>query len=314
MCRSIQGKVAISRGVAALARRHFSTAVLSLAETPASVASQGIFNQVASAEDIAMYIAMTALVSFSRSEVKATLLDRRSLRPFFDAAPAARRCLQAFLDSEYAQCIAETQAMQVCIPPRNRHPPCMHASHPYPSQSTLQCDPWAKPVLAELVAAIRMQLVRQYCLPYSAISLNKMAAAFACSEEVLTADVVELISSGSLPFRVDSAAGKLIAKQSDKRAASYARAQQAADDFVAASQGVLVRMSAELHGVSAQKGSGDAAGRGIASGVPGMPRGLGGLGGGRSPLVEDEEGDIDLGGGSLGPFDGLRSGIAGGEF
>ena len=111
--RNVQGKVAIARGVASIARRNFSTAVLSLAETPASIASSGTFNEVASAEDIAMYIALTALVSMTRAEVKANLLDRRSLRPFFDAAPVARRCLQAFLDSEYAKCISETQTMQV---------------------------------------------------------------------------------------------------------------------------------------------------------------------------------------------------------
>ena len=96
-----------------MARRNFSTAVLSFAEIPSSIAANATFNQIASAEDLAKYIALTALVALTRGEVKASLLDRRSLRAFFDAAPAARRCLQAFLDSEYAQCIAESQLIQV---------------------------------------------------------------------------------------------------------------------------------------------------------------------------------------------------------
>ena len=173
----------------------------------------------------------------------------------------------------------------------------LYSHCPFFLQESLQFDPWARPVLAELNSAIRVQLVCQYCAPYSAISLSKMAAAFACPEEVLTDDVVELISGGSLPFRVDSAAGKLVAKHSNKRSAAYTRAQQVADDFVVAGQGVLVRMSAELHGVSATKAGGDAPGRGIASGLPAMPR-RGGVGddsvaAGRS-LREDAEGDVDL--------------------
>lgn len=71
------------------------------------------------------------------------------------------------------------------------------------SQSQHLLIPYLTPHLANLTSSIRRLALIQYFKPFHAVRLGRMAEAFGLDEEVLLADVVDLVRSGEIEGRLD---------------------------------------------------------------------------------------------------------------
>ena len=98
------------------------------------------------------------------------------------------------------------------------------------------------PHVLPLTNLIRSKALVQYFQPFSSIKLERMSQAFGWSVDELEQQVVSLIQSGEIKARVDRQNKILKAKETDQRAALFARAIKNGQAMQAANRKLLLRM------------------------------------------------------------------------
>lgn len=112
-----------------------------------------------------------------------------------------------------------------------------------PPQPALQRDALLGPRAGQLQTAIVDRIIVDSTSPFSRVSLAATARSICRSEGELSAAAVRLVESGRLPFRVDAAAGALVAKFTDQRGSVYAKAMALAEAMETDTKAALLRMS-----------------------------------------------------------------------
>ncbi|KAI6019127.1 26S proteasome subunit RPN7-domain-containing protein [Pisolithus marmoratus] len=170
--------------------------------------------------DIAIYGALCALASLSRSFVKAQLVDNPTFATYIEQEPYVRELVQAYMASDFKKVLDILSRNSI------RHNTDIHLS----------------PHTPELTRLIRHVSLVLYFAPFETVRLERMADALGWSVEEVEREVVGLIQGGRIVGRVDSRGKILVAKKTDHRAELFSRAMKMASEMEKTNRKLLLRM------------------------------------------------------------------------
>jgi COP9 signalosome complex subunit 1 len=204
--------------MASLETRDFASAALKFTQLPFLPSCTDMVSQ----SDIAMYGALTAMASMERTQVK-SILEHVEFRQYLELDPVVRELLTTYCSAKSIQCLDMLQRME----------------------TTLQIDPFLRPHLSSLAAAIRQKLIILYCRPYAVLDLNKMAQAFRCEPyQVLETELLQLILDDKLEASLDCVARVLRSRKKDARVELYHQVSRCGEDVNTLHQIALMRVNA----------------------------------------------------------------------
>lgn len=138
--------------------------------------------QVLTGNDIAVYGGLCALASMDRSELQRLVLENNDFRQFLELEPHIRRAISLFCGSKYTQCLEILEAYR----------------------TDYLLDIYLNPHIKELYGRVRSKSIVQYFIPFSCVTLEQMATAFAPVGDVSIEDeLTEMIQRGALDARID---------------------------------------------------------------------------------------------------------------
>ena len=257
-------------GLAYLSSGNYTEAARSFLQTDPLLGDR--FNQVLSANDVAVYGGLTALACMDRDALQHQVLDSSSFRTFLELEPHIRRAITLYVSSKYSACLTILDA--------------------YSADYQLDIYLWHH--LEALYAAIRSKSIIQYFIPFSRVTFAAMAAAFATTEADIEKELIAMVEAGTLDARIDLQDRVLEARTSDLRADVQAKALAAADRYEREAKARLFRMNVVAAGleVKGPKGKGHQS-----MGSGGSAGGGGVSGGGAGTVLGGEEMFAGVGGG-----------------
>lgn len=197
-------------GLALLEAGNFKAAARKLAECAAAAAADTAgFAELLLPRELALCGGLCALASLDRAELKQRVIDSHPFRALLDAVPLLGECAHAFHAASYAKCLRALEALR----------------------PELQLEPHLRPHVDALCALVRSRALVNYFAPYNAIDLRRMADAFGLALPALEAELVALITAGSIAGRIDSATKVLHAHRADARLATFRCARQMGDEY-----------------------------------------------------------------------------------
>ncbi|KAI9817752.1 MAG: hypothetical protein M1827_000871 [Pycnora praestabilis] len=176
----VQPLLCASMGLAQLASGNFKEAATSFLETDSGLGDR--FNQVLTSNDVAVYGGLCALASMDRNELQTNVLENSSFRNFLELEPHIRRAISFFCSSKYSQCLEILEA--------------------YKTDYLL--DLHLQRHVGELYYRVRSKSIVQYFIPFSCVTLDAMAQAFATNERSIEDELVNMIERGTLEARIDT--------------------------------------------------------------------------------------------------------------
>ncbi|KIY42962.1 PCI-domain-containing protein [Fistulina hepatica ATCC 64428] len=216
----VQSKLNLATGIAHLGQGYFEKAALAFLRI-GSIKDLGDWvGKLVAPGDIAVYGVLCALSSYSRSALKAQILENAAFGVYMEQEPYVRELLEAYMGSTF----------KTVLELLDRHAARHYADmHLYPHVDALQ-------------NAIRSWAVKLYFQPFQSIRLDRMSAAFGWTVGETERHVVTLIQSGEIQARVDSRNKVLLAKKTDPRTELFERAIRAGDAIEEANRKLLFRM------------------------------------------------------------------------
>ncbi|KAF8665046.1 hypothetical protein AX16_000658 [Volvariella volvacea WC 439] len=170
--------------------------------------------------DIAIYAVLCAMATYTRSQLKAQILENDAFGVYLEHEPYVRDLISSYMACNFKA------VLELLTKYSTRHFLDLHlASH-----------------VSDLTHMIQNWAVILYFQPFSSIKLHRMATAFGWTVEEVERNVVNLIQSGKIKGRVDSQNKILQATQTDSRAELFARALRAATEMQASNRKLLLRM------------------------------------------------------------------------
>lgn len=172
----LQPYMKITQGIAYMGQELWLEAAKCFLEADSSIAST-TYQEIASANDVAVYGGLLALVSMDRKELQRAVLDNSTFRTFLELEPHIRRAITQFVNGRYSACIATLEA----------HRP----DH--------LLDIYLQKHIPKIYGKIRFKCIVQYLIPFSCVTLDTMEKAFG-SPDLPTSiedELVELIRDGS---------------------------------------------------------------------------------------------------------------------
>lgn len=143
--------------------------------------------------DIGMMAILTAMSSYSVSEFKTSVVNKKSFKPILLAHSKANELALSFSNKEFANLL---RLLESCA-------------------DDLLHDPYLSTHMDHLVTKITEKSVLEYLAPYESVSLQRMSDAFGADVEGVLAS---LIGKGALAARIDGITGTLFKlKESPKQ-------------------------------------------------------------------------------------------------
>ncbi|KAI0701936.1 G protein pathway suppressor 1 [Cytidiella melzeri] len=170
--------------------------------------------------DIAIYGTLCALASFPRSSIKAQILDNDNFTLYIEQEPYVRELVEAYMSSKFKT------VLEILEKHSTRH----------------GIDVFLAAHVVNLTNLIRSRALVLYFQPFASIKLENLSAAFGWSPQYLEQQIVSLIQAGEIEARLDKQNKILKAKDTDQRAALYARAIKAGRDMQATNRKLVLRM------------------------------------------------------------------------
>jgi COP9 signalosome complex subunit 1 len=219
-----------SSGVAHLGSGNYRDAAEAFLSVPfdltlaGSVHNFNFTRSIASANDIAIYGGLTALATLDREALTTRVLGG-SFRAFLELEPHMRKAISLFTTAKYRACLDTLQRyysdwnLDVFL---GAGVGTVHGSH-----------------VDKLLARIRQKSITSHLSSYSQISLASLAETFpprlssraATPEAAIEQELISLIQSANLPFRLDAVSGTLVAPSTDTRTKTHADAAATADEI-----------------------------------------------------------------------------------
>ena len=224
----------VSSGLSQLEAKKYKMAARKFIETNPELGSS--FNDIISAQDVAIYGGLCALASFDRPELKSRVIDNTQFRTFLELVPEVRELLQDFYDSNYAKCLRALEKLK---------PDLLLDLHLHDHVETLYAD-------------IRSKALIQYFSPFVTVDMKRMADAFNTPVMELEKELAALIMAGQIPARIDSHNKVLHARHADQRTASFQKALAMGDEYVRDSMALLLRINLMRHEFVVKPSGGDA--------------------------------------------------------
>ncbi|GAA5865738.1 hypothetical protein JCM3774_004985 [Rhodotorula dairenensis] len=197
----VQERLLVAGGVAHLGLGAYDRAAYAFTDVGTEALSSNIPHFIPPA-DIALYAMITGLACFSRTALRSRVLENPNLRPFLDLEPYLRDVARAFYDNKFKTGLDLLQKYQ----------------------ARLQLDLHLGAHVDALLASIRQRALQSYFSPFASVSLQRMSEAFGWSSDAMQLAVVDLIQSGALKARIDSAKGILVAKRGEPRIEAFKNA------------------------------------------------------------------------------------------
>lgn len=171
-------------GIATLQQERYREAASILLKISPDHTSE--ISEIASAEDLALYIALSALASFSRSELHFLASSDQIFAAFCEGSyQNFTKLIEFLLDSQYSELISALD------------------SH----KSDYQTDPFLFPVLDSLLGLIKKRALLQYLSVYQNVSIKKTAEIFHLSSEQLTKLLKIYVIEGTISILIDQKNG-----------------------------------------------------------------------------------------------------------
>lgn len=138
--------------------------------------------EVMTSNDIAIYGALCALATMSRSELRHKVLENQRFRQFLELEPHLRRAINMFCSSKYRGCLDILESYSV----------------------DYRLDLFLGKHYDSLYDLIRTKCMVQWFSAYSVVTLNEMARVFPPGEgKTIEDELVKMIKSRKLNARVD---------------------------------------------------------------------------------------------------------------
>ncbi|KAI7889904.1 26S proteasome subunit RPN7-domain-containing protein [Mucor mucedo] len=190
--------------------------------TEVSFESAPHFNDIMSANDVAIYGGLCALVSMDRRQLQAQILNNTNFKSFLALEPALHELIEAFYKSKYSLCF---QLLE-----NYKH--------------SLKLDMYLASHLDILIQLVREKAMVQYCIPYSVVDMRKMAASFNIPIDELEDDLIILISrKEKIAARINSHEKILCTRKKEKRDQAFERSLVAGAEYEKASKALLLRLN-----------------------------------------------------------------------
>lgn len=222
--------------------QHFKQAAWKFLELNPLLGNQ--FNNVVSAEDIAMYASICALATFDRAELRTKLVDNKAfVNTYMNLLPDVKALVMSFYGGQYGT------AMKL-----------LSALRPH-----LLCDMYLHSHVSALLDMIAERMLLQFFSAYCTVDLQTMAQNLQMDRAVLEQALVRLISSGKLAARIDAQAGTLHRRSQDVRRTTLEKVASLSKVHAAAIKRDILRLSLLQQGFAV----GDAAAEDHAAGSGG---------------------------------------------
>eukprot|EP00891_Asterochloris_glomerata_P009379 jgi/Astpho2/9379/e_gw1.00145.49.1_t len=219
----VTSKLKAALGLAQLHNKKYKMAAKRFTEVHNELGNS--YNDVLSAQDLALFGGLTALATLERSELRSCVIDRISFREFLESHPQMRQAVYAFHDNKYATCLEMLQRM---LP-------------------AMRLDIHLAPHVDTLYKEIRNRALIQYTMPFTSVRLTSMAEAFNTNESALEKELAVLIQDGPIQARIDSHNKVLYARHADRRTATFQEALQIGEDFIRETNALLLRANVMRH-------------------------------------------------------------------
>ena len=195
--RVTSAQLKAASGLVSLANSNYKAAALKFLEVGLCIGDS--FNEVLLPEDVAAYGIICALATFSRTELKANLLDSKSFKGFLELVPVLRGIVQSFYHGRYSQCLQQLAEWRIeaCL------------------------DMFLSNHITHLLTEIRNRALVQYLSPYLSARMDSMAEVFHTSLPEIEKEIAGLIKAGKVNSRIDSLQKVVLATQVDQRATTF---------------------------------------------------------------------------------------------
>ena len=110
----VQSKLEVCRALVSLYHKEKYSSVAD-ALTRVSFELGNSFNDIISANDIAVYGGLCALASYDRQELKAKVLSNSSFKSYLELEPHIREMIDAFYHAKYSVCLELLESYRVCF-------------------------------------------------------------------------------------------------------------------------------------------------------------------------------------------------------
>ncbi|KAF7716564.1 Uncharacterized protein PECH_004365 [Penicillium ucsense] len=213
-----QPKVSAALGLAQMHSGAYLDAANSFLATDKGLSDT--FNEVVTANDVAVYGGLCAMASMDRETLQRRVLDNGTFGNFLELEPQIRRAVAFFCNSKFR--------------------PCLDILESYRTDYLL--DLHLQRHVSDLYHSIRRKAIKQYLVPFSRVTLASMATIFA--PEVIggeaqptsvsspfVQEIVQLIQKGVLEARLDLEKKVLVSNKSDLRTAVQEQALESLRAF-----------------------------------------------------------------------------------
>ncbi|PCG92364.1 hypothetical protein PENOC_092930 [Penicillium occitanis (nom. inval.)] len=215
------------------------------------------YNEVLTANDVAVYGGLCALASMDRNELQRRVLENSQFRNYLELEPHIRRAISFFCNSKFRSCLdilEEYKADYLLDIHLQRH-------------------------IAALYNQIRTKSIQQYAVPFSRVSLDAMAKVFAPKVvggitsptkigSPFVQELIKLIENGTLDARIDLEKGLLVSKQTDLRKDVIKEALDSVEEYVNEAHLRLIRTNLVNAGIEIRVTPGPMAAEELAGRTP----------------------------------------------
>eukprot|EP01010_Urceolus_cornutus_P004015 NODE_600_length_1507_cov_352.349794_g449_i0.p1 GENE.NODE_600_length_1507_cov_352.349794_g449_i0~~NODE_600_length_1507_cov_352.349794_g449_i0.p1 ORF type:complete len:433 (-),score=115.29 NODE_600_length_1507_cov_352.349794_g449_i0:152-1450(-) len=213
------GKLKVAAGLSNLDARKYRPAARKFIETPFEMGNS--FAEMFSANDVATFGGLCALATYDRNELKRQLIDNANFKNYLELVPEVREIIKDFYESRYTTCLGALEKLK----------------------DVLLLDIYLRPHVAGLYEMIRQRALKQYVSPFMSVDLNKMAAAFNTSTQLLEKELAQLIMDGKIQVRIDSHNKILYAQRDNERVITFSKTIEAGQVFVADTEASIRRLN-----------------------------------------------------------------------
>lgn len=231
-----QPKTTTAQGLHHMCMGEYKEGARSFLETDFSLTDT--FNDVLTANDVAIYGGLCALASMSRAELQEEVLENSSFRSFLELEPQIRRAINLFCASKYGQCLGILEGYR----------------------ADYLLDIYLQDHVASIFKQVRTKSIIQYFEPFSRVTLDALSNTFGVNSIIsrssncnvdgasslvttqpIEHELIELIESGQLSARIDLEARVLVAKERDLRSELYEEATESIEKFIREARMKLLR-------------------------------------------------------------------------
>lgn len=212
-------KIASASGLAQLGQGNYLEAANQFLAAEPNLGDS--YNEILTANDVAVYGGLCALASMDRNELQRRVLENNNFRHYLELEPHIRRAISFYCNSKFRSCLdilEEYRADYLLDIHLQRHIPALYKQ-------------------------IRTKSIQQYTVPFSRVSLDAMAKVFAPKVvggvasptnigSPFVQELIKLIENGTLDARIDLEKGLLVSKHTDLRKDVIKEALESVEEYV----------------------------------------------------------------------------------